>query len=483
MQLTANYEEHLTMSNIYKIIASFVAGFWLLVVASQSFAAQDAIDISREISHRGFNPSKTSVAVIDVESGKQLAGHQADLTLNPASCAKIVTSAAALTTLGADYRFRTNFYTDRPLSGGSTGTLYVAGTGDPMLVNEAIDAMAKHMYKNGIRHVAGNIIIDNSFFDSYDFPRKGGNDTRAYTAKTSATAVNFNSVEVQITPGTKKGALATVATNPPTDYFRIVNKVITGGKPRLGISLKPENGRDLLTVIGRISPKAGTQEFYRSVTNPAIYAGEVIKYFLEQNGVKVDGVVKEGKAPSNSSLLVTEQSEPLSEIVKAMNKKSNNFIAEQMLKHLGAAKYGTPGSTAKGVRAVEDYLSSIGIPKGSYEFENGSGLSEVTQISAAQLVKVLQAAHKNRKISEAFENSLSILGVDGTTKKWHFAPSLTGRILVKTGTINGVSTLAGFVPLPNGHLGAFAILANALPRGAWRAHEAQLSIVKAIAEN
>lgn len=467
------------MSNTYTKTACTATALAVLLLALPA----QAIDLAREIAHNGFNPERTSISVADVGNGKEMAEHLPDLKLNPASCAKIVTSASALAVLGPDHRFRTHFYADRAPQSGTIGTLYVAGTGDPLLINEELAQIASHLARKGIKRISEGVVIDNSYFDSYEYPRKQTGDGRAYTAKTAATAVNFNSVAVVVGPGARAGAPGTVKLDPPGDHYKVVNKVVTGGKFRAAISLSEKGGLPVVTVTGRVPPRFAPQKLYRSVSNPALHAAAVVASWLEQAGVQVGPSLGEGKAPDGAVGLLTWESRPLSDVVADMNKVSNNFIAEQTLKHLGAVKYGAPGSTAKGVSAAEDYLASIGVPKGSYRFENGSGLSEHTRISSRQLVAVLVAAYRDARIRNAFVESLSLMGVDGTTKKWRFAPELSGRIHVKTGTLDGVSTLAGYAPTAEGRVAAFAILANGLPRGAWPAKEAQMGVVRAITEN
>ena len=465
------------MSNTYRTLTAAAAAA-IVVISPGALAGE----LWREISHPGFDPKSTSVSVVDVGSGSELASHLPEMKLNPASCAKIVTSAAALSILGPGHRFKTHFYADRPPQGGTIGTLYVAGTGDPVLINEELAQIASYIARRGVKKITSGIVIDDSYFDSYEYPRKQTGEGRAYTAKTSATAVNFNSVAVVVGPGARAGGPGDVKLDPPSELYKVANKVVTGGKFHAAISLSEKGGLPLVTVTGRVPSRFTPQKLYRSVDNPALHAAAVIAYWLGEAGIEVGSSLGHGPVPQGAVGLVTWESRPLSEIVAEMNKISNNFIAEQTLKHLGAERFGAPGSTAKGVAAAAEYLASIGIPAGSYELENGSGLSEFTRVSARQLVTVLVAAYKNPRTRDAFVNSLSVLGVDGTTKKWRFAPELAGRIHVKTGTLNSVSTLAGYAPTAAGKVAAFAILANGLPQGPWKAKEAQMEVVRAITE-
>ena len=266
------------------------------------------------------------------------------------------------------------------------------------------------------------------------------------------------------------------------DYFHLINNLKTGGKHHISATSSYANGRETITVTGHIPKRSGPGAFRRSIVDPTQYAGSVIKYVLRQNGIEVGGGVRSGRTPSGAVGLHTGESKPLGEVVRFMNKFSNNFMSEQIVKHLGAVRYGIPGSTEKGIRAIEGYLTAIGIPPNSYVLENGSGLSSKTRLSAAQLARVLSAAYRDFTIRPEFMASLAIVGVDGTTRKWKFANSVRGLARAKTGTLGGVSTLAGYIPMKNGDVAAFAILANGLKRGSRAAHKAQIGIVNTVAE-
>lgn len=469
------------MPNRYRTVASLALSFAAAVLICTPVLAE-SLGPGRLADQKGFNAARTSIVIAEAASGRDIASHLPDLKLNPASCMKIVTSAAALSLLGPDWRFRTYLLADRELRDGTIDTLYVKGTGDPRLVNEELAGIAGHLYSKGLRKIANGIVIDNSYFDSYEYPRKSGFDERAYTAKTSATAVNFNSIAVEIGPGTRPGAQGRVSLDPPLDYFRVVNKLVTGGKFRLGIWVKPDGESESILVSGRIPPRTLPEKFYRSVADPAVYTASTIAYFLRQAGIVVGGTMRAGEVPAKAVRVFVYESPPLADLIKDMNKISNNFMAEQLIKHIGAVKFGPPGTTASGIMAAEEYLAKIGIPRGSYIIENASGLSDVSRISASQLVSVLVAAYKEPAQRNALLNSLSILGIDGTTKNWRIPQDLEGRAYVKTGTLNNVSTLAGYAPMASGRMAAFAILANGLPQGMAGAHQAQIGVVKAIME-
>lgn len=452
------------------------------LLASMVFVVTNAfaLNLSKALTHPGFNPSHTSIAVIDINTGKLIAEHNPNMALNPASCMKIVTSSTALAKLGPDYKFKTNFYSEGG-SGASIDKIYIQGSGDPFLVNEEIERISAEIKQRGIKRITGGIVADDYFFDSNDFPKKAGNEGRSYSAMVSALAVNFNSAEVVVS-GAGKSGKPSAEIFPPIDYIKVVNKLRTGKRFTVSIVSRQDANGETFTVQGTVPARLQKQSVYKPVRNPALYAGSIFKYWLTQNGIQVTGKVTHGKVPQDAKLIAVGESLPLTEIVQKMNKVSNNFIAEQLTKHLGGVVYGAPASTEKGIRVYEDYLSELGVARNSYALENGSGLSDNTSVTAHQLAHILAIAYSDKKIRDAFIESLPVFGVDGTTKRWKFAPSLIGVARAKTGTLNGVSTLAGYVPMKNGHTAAFAILANGLKKGAWNAHLAQAEVVKIIAE-
>ncbi len=419
----------------------------------------------------------------DAQTGQVLASHLPDLKLNPASCMKIITATTALSALGPDYRFHTRFLASaKPDASGSISRLYVVGDGDPLLVSERLWRIAENLKNLGLNHIRDGIVLDDHRFDSEHYPHRGGDSKRAYAAKTSALAVNFNAFKIRVAPSKNGEKRAIVTVEPPVDYFKIVNRAQTGGsKTKLGISIKKFSGGEKIIVSGKIPKRAEPATYYRSVDDPLAYAGSVIEYTLRQNGITVGDNAKRGNSPTSATLLLDDESKPLAVILRSMSKFSNNFIAEQITKHMGGVRHGRPGSTAKGMRVMNDYLESIGIRRSDLTIENGSGLSNKTELSSMQMVHILVAAYQNFAIRPEFMASLPIAGVDGTTKRYKVDAKTRGLARAKTGTLSGVSSLAGYVPMANGRIAAFAIFANGIKSGAQTARRNEMEVVKAIA--
>lgn len=426
---------------------------------------------------------KVSVYARYMDCEKPIVDINGSELMPPASGAKIVTAAAALKELGIDYRFKTEFLSSKRPFGTSIETLYIRGNGDPFVTPGVVWKMAAAVLEHGINRIKGNIIIDDSFFIGQDYPGLQNNTYFAYESPTGAVATNFNVIEFVVTPGHKAGSLAHVTTRPNSPYIKVQNKVKTGSNTRISALRKVGNDYEQFTVIGEMKLGSRPTTIGRSIKHPVKYAGSLFTEGLKQHGIKFDGVVKKGNVPPNAYTLFEVPSQPLSILVREMNKFSSNFIAEQITKHLGIVRSGRAGSTPLGLIATREWLDSIGISKDDYVLENGSGLSEKTRFSAKQLVKVLNAAGTDPEIAPDFTSSLSILGVDGTMRDWQSSPSLRGILRAKTGTLKGISTLTGYIPDKNGKLIAFSIMAQGLKVSVYEARAAEVKIAKTIAES
>ena len=466
-----------------KLLTALILTFFPSLVMASPKATSLELILRQTLGKSHVDAAKTSIAVADVSSQTELATINGDVLRNPASCTKIVTAAALLSFLGPNYTLPTDFFSSTPPQQGTIQNLYVKGTGDPFLVNEELWKIVHELSVKGLKTISGDIVIDNSFFEKNEYPRMSGESRRAYAAVTSPFAVNFNSLAIHVTPGAKRGDLATVSLDPNIDFFQIVNSLKTGSEYRLQIDPVETAQGEKLIISGTIPVSLGEKVFYRNVTNPTFYAGSILRLLLLQHGISVSGNIKEGKTPEHAHLLLSASSKPLSLLIRDMNKFSNNFTAEQLLKHLAAVKKGIPGTTAHGVEVLQEYLASIGIPRSSYTIENGSGFSSITRFTASQLVQVLMAAYHDFRTSADFVASLAVFGADGTMKDWNHHEALRGKMRAKTGSLNGVSALAGFVSIKNGDVRAFAILGDHLKQGHDVMRQIQLDVVDKIARH
>lgn len=388
--------------------------------------------------------------------------HKEDRTLIPASNMKIITTAAALNTLGSQFTFKTEIYHTGTIQNGAlNGDLYVKGYGNPLFVSERLWYLINELTREGFTKITGDLVLDNSYFDEEDLiaSRIETGTERAYNAPLSALSFNFNVIAVYVRPG-KLGQKPKVIIDPDNNFIDIRNKAVTGKQDTLVVSRIHESGKNIIEVAGSYPEQVKERRFYRNITNPSLFYGAVFNKFLKDRGIHLNGKIKKGVTPSKAQLLYTHNSQVFREIVLALNQFSNNFIAEQIVKTMGAEKKGLPGTSEKGVSVIEDFLvNKIGFEKSSFNIVNGSGFSRDNRFSAKQFVEILNQTSKEFDLGPEFSVSLGVPSDNGTLGRFKNTP-LYKRLRAKTGSINGVLALSGFVLSDNKKTIVFSILLN-----------------------
>ncbi len=409
--------------------------------------------------------ARAGVAVASLETGEILYAHNPDELLNPASNVKLFTTAAALARLGPEYRFETEFHVEPATGGAVVRNLHVRGKGDPTFVSERLWEVAGELYHLGLRTVTGDLVVDDSWFDGEregpGFDQESGD--RSYLAPAGALSLNFNSVAIHVAPGGKVGEKGRVELEPMSDFFQLDNRTATvraGARRRVTPSSIALGARQRILVEARLPLGSRPQAIWRKIDSPALYFGHTLKRFLELRGVKVQGKVRRGTVPDGARLLHVAESESLGEVARRLNKTSNNFVAEQILKTLGAEVKGPPGTWPKGVEAAEELLAEAGLERGTYIMKNGSGLNDANRFSARQTVKLLREMWRRFPLMAEFVSALPVAGRDGTIR-WRMEGSeAVGRLRAKTGTLENVTSLSGYVETKGKERLAFAVIVN-----------------------
>jgi D-alanyl-D-alanine carboxypeptidase/D-alanyl-D-alanine-endopeptidase (penicillin-binding protein 4) len=412
----------------------------------------------------------------------------ADRLLRPASTQKILTSVAALALLGPEFSFETGVYTDASLDSGGTvaGNLYLRGTGAPDLVSETWWLIVRRLAGLGLRRVEGDLIGDESYFDTQRRPPgwpDAGNDS-AYNAPIGALSCNFNAVSVHIEPPADLDHQPQLSVEPVKSYFRIVNRAsATRRSTSLSVDRLSRDGQNFLVVDGRMRQGGRPITVYRSVEEPALYTLHAFREIARTEGITIDGDLKVGLLPEGAAELYLHSSRALGDLVRDMNKHSNNFMAESLVKTLGARLNGIPGTTANGLAVIRDYFAGRGLDPGRASLADGSGLSKQNRVSARFIATVLARAAADFEIGPELVSSLPIGGADGTLEK-RFGGDRTGRrVRAKTGRVAGARTLAGYVANSQGRLFAFALLADSARGSSEAVHHAIDRVVGAIAKS
>jgi len=430
-------------------------------------------------------PARVGVLVQDVASGRTLVKLRETEQFNVASCAKLVTTAAALWALGPEYRFKTLLYADpqrdertskrkknRP-AGTLEGNLYLKGFGSPVLDERDLWQLVDDLKDRGIRAIGGALVIDESYFDGQRLaPLYETRNTDAwYRPPNGALSIAYNVVSVHVFAGDAPGQPARIVLRPRSSYLKLVNKVATVSRGRrswVQVRTRARGGRAEVEVTGRV--RLGYKRrrpFRRRIDDPGLLAGHALLDILARRAVAVgQRRVLRGKVPDKAQALAWHYSEPLAVVARLMNKHSNNFIAEQVAKTLGAEVIGPPATWGKGLKVVGRHLKSLSITSGSYTMKNGSGLYDASAFSPAQLVQILRGSYLAFRTGADYVASLAQAGVDGTLQHRYVGSGAERYVRAKTGTLARVVTLAGYAgaAVNRGPL-VFAILLNDLPEG------------------
>lgn len=439
---------------------------FLLVCLATVVRADLKGDIDALLQHPALAHSLTGMLVVSLKDGRTLYERNADIMLIPASNQKLLTSAAALHWLGADYRFTTRLWITGEVSADGTlhGDLILQGRGDPTLLLRDIEAMAEAVEKAGIRHIEGYLLYDESYFDGI---RRGwdwawDDEPYYYSPCLSAICVERNAITVFVSPGAKVGDEPRIRLFPPTNYLLVRNEATTSpvGTPPT-IIITREHARNIAVVVGQIAvdarPDSARQSL--SVEEPPRYALWLLREALEKRGITIRyRTALPDRVPEGARLIYTHTSLPLREILPLLNKPSDNLVAECLMRTLGAEVH-REGSAAAGERVMLEFLKGAGLDLTALNIVDGSGLSRRNQVSARNLVTLLRymASHPQAKV---FIDSLPVAGVDGTLRNRMVNTPAQGRVRAKTGSLGRVSTLAGYLTTQSGEELVFAILMN-----------------------
>lgn len=445
--------------------------------------------VERALADPKLDGARVGVHVVDLDTGQQLFARNADDRFNPASNIKLLTSAAALETFGPHHTFTTRINAIDLDGDRVGGGLVVTGDGAGFILYEDVLDWAATIKARGVKKIEGGVTVEDGPFEGGQFLPPGyeqKSEDASYRAPVGAVSVNFNAVTVHVRPG-EPGQPAKVSLDPPNDHVEVANetKTVGGSGRRLGASsITLEEGQGTRIVVrGRIGQSAQRWSIRKRIDNPPAFAGSILAGALRDLGVEVDGPVRRGEVEAEGTELVRHQSQPMVYLLMAMNKWSNNFMAEQLLRDLGTveAAGSARGTWEGGRRVVRAFLERIDIEPGSFKLLNGSGLYDGNLVSPRAITKLLTHMHRHRWAPE-YKASLAIAGVDGTLRGRLDGDSTRGRIRAKTGTLNEVTALSGYMESASGRPLAFSILFNPTPVRAWRLRAQQDAVARAIAE-
>lgn len=426
---------------------------------------------------------RVGVSVVDVSSGREIFGHHGDLALNPASNMKLVTAAGALLRLGPDFTMLTGLYGNVE-DNGLVRELALRGFGDPSLRMSDLVELAEGLADRGVRRVQ-TVVVDGSYFDDRYLPpafEQQPDEVASFRAPIAAVSVERGAYDLRVIPGGAAGAPATVRL-AAEGYFDLENQITTSGSgaPNV-IAIQGGDGETMrLALRGTVPAGILGVTYRRRVERPLPYAGHAMVEALRRAGIAGAGRVRIGDTPEGAPLLVARRSAPVSDLIRTMGKDSDNFVAEMMLKVIGAER-SRPGTSEAGAAAMQEMLVEAGVPEGAATIVNGSGLFEGNRIAASHLTALLRSVYNDPGVRPEYLAHLAVGGVDGTLHRRLRDLPRPRIVRAKTGTLNDVIALSGYVvgPEPDRVI-AFSFLANGIRGRQGEARRAADDLVRAIA--
>jgi D-alanyl-D-alanine carboxypeptidase/D-alanyl-D-alanine-endopeptidase (penicillin-binding protein 4) len=397
--------------------------------------------------------ANVAVFVQEVGAGRAVLSVNAGAAMNPASVMKLVTTYAALDLLGPAYRWKTEAYTSAPVRDGVLdGDLVLKGYGDPKLDLEAFWVLLRTLRGKGLREIRGDLVLDRSHFAraAGDAGRFDGDAFRPYNVLPDALLVNFRSLRFAFLPEPGQGSVRMyVEPRPPT--LELVNslRLAEGACPQgqaFRDMLKPtfEPARQRAVFAGQYPASCGEKDLNVALLEANDHVAGMLRQFWAETGGTWSGMAREATVPPGALLLHAMESAALAEIVRDINKFSNNVMARQLFLTLGAESAGPPADAGKATAAIKAWLSQKKISAPELVLENGSGLSRSERISAGNLAAILQAAWRSPVMPE-FIASMPVAAVDGTMRRRLKGEGIAGQAHIKTGLLTDVRAMAGYV--------------------------------------
>lgn len=474
---------------------SFAKKFFLGASFSLTFFALQASAYSQQAITDGINhylaqinPSMSvGVVVQSMQTGQVLYSKNANHFFEPASVQKLFTVSSALMALKPTYRFQTKLLSTGNISEGVlNGNLIFQFNGDPTLTRSDIVAMVEKLKSMGVNDITGNVIVDNTAYNHVPYPAGWvwSDLSLNFAAPLDTVIINRNQFVATFIPARRVGEKPTIVTNLPPDSATFYNEMTTTRYPGSPIAIF-SNEHNQYVVRGSLPQSAGKEYRSLAIRNMEMYAQGLIRELLQKNNIQFHGKMFSGKTPANAQILEDHSSAPLGHIIIHLLKVSDNLYADTLLKKMGE-RYanGNGGSWQDGLDAMRPILANdMGINLHELHLIDGAGLSRFNLITPNAISTLLHYIDRNEMLSSTLIPALPIAGVDGTLA-WRMPNLARGhRVHAKTGSMEGVSTLAGFVKTEHSGVMSFVIMANKVPKNRWQCLLMENNIVEMLARS
>jgi len=413
--------------------------------------------------HKVDKKASVGVKVVLLKNHSTLYEKNADQLFTPASNTKLITAAAAYHILGPEHQFTTKIFTNKKVSQHVIHNLYIKGAGDPSLTSKDLVQLAKRLRKLGIYDIRGNIIVDTSLFQNEraHAPGWSSGDGPIYDkAPTGAFMVDHSCIRVKIKPARVPGRRPLVTIEHYTDYIHARNeaKTLPAGKDS-SLHVLHGEGNNLI-IRGSIGKHCKTQHFRLAVAQPDLYAGQVFAEILKEQNIHLHGTVKIGTVADKARFLLEHTSEPLNDLIRHLMKNSDNLYADALFRLMGSEVTKNAGSWATGKQAIEHFLQTeVGLDITNMSINDGSGLSHKNKISPHHFIQLLTWMYTTSPHKDNFIASLPIGGVDGNLRN-RMKEAIPHAVKAKTGSLNGVTCLSGYITPKTGLPLIFVIMVN-----------------------
>jgi D-alanyl-D-alanine carboxypeptidase/D-alanyl-D-alanine-endopeptidase (penicillin-binding protein 4) len=424
--------------------------------------------VQRVMNRAGIPARNVSIYVRDAGSNEVVLAINDNQPRSPASVIKVLTTYAALDALGPSYTWKTRAYVNGRLANGVlNGDLVVVGGGDPYMTAERWWRFVQELREQGLAKITGDFVIDHSYFAPQEGSR-GDFDAqpfRTYNVLPDALMVNFQTSRFTIIANSLRDQ-PLILVNPLPSNLAMSNQVRLGNGRCQGYDRgvefdtpDPIDAPNTLVVRGVFPSACGSYSISRAIMTAPDYAYGTFRTLWTQSGGAIDGAMRIETLPADAALLYEHDSLPLAEIIRLVNKYSNNVMARHLMLTLGVEKYGPPATIDSGRTAIRTWLASRGIEMPGFVMDNGSGLSRAERVTARGLGEMLDLAWHSPFMPE-FAASLPLSATDGTLRNRFKSPGMQGRIRLKTGHLDNVSALAGFVNAASGKTYVVVIMVN-----------------------
>lgn len=439
--------------------------FFLIYVTSNSFAADLPLPVQSALNNRQVPHDTLSVSAVDLDSGESVLSFNSAKPRNPASTMKLLTTLAALDILGPTYHWKTEIYTNGEIINGVLdGDLLIKGYGDPFLVTERVWRMLRDIRGAGIREITGDLILDDSWFSvgDYDPGAFDQQPLRAYNVAPNALLMNFKVLRYWFTPDAARNAVS-VRVEPPLPNLSVNNQLSLRSTScrgfQRGVAVNNNRDADEVTFSGRFPSGCKRYAMDRTALSHNQYAYGLFQTLWRESGGVFEGRLLTGKVPEEMEPLLSFPSLPLREVIARVNKHSNNVMARHLLYTIGAEIAGPPGTEAAGRAAVDAWLGANAPNDCETYLDNGAGLSRDARLCADSMIAMLQFGWRQPYMPE-FLASMALTGLDGTLRRRFDASPLVGRAHLKTGSLDHVTAIAGYLQARSGRRFAVVALQN-----------------------